>query len=98
MGAPAVNVYVWYRVAGDAARAREAVTAMMLDVALSTGVAGQLLQRTDDGATWMEVYEAIDDRAGFERRLARAVREHDAAAFAADGRHLECFCASGALR
>jgi Domain of unknown function (DUF4936) len=91
----AVNVYVWYRLQGDPARAREAITAMMLDVALATGVAGRLFERSDDAATWMEVYEDVTDRAGFERRLARAVADHAAQDFADGGRHAECFCAAG---
>ncbi len=91
----ALNVYVWYRVAGDAAQAREAITAMMLDVAMRTGVAGQLFERADDSGTWMEVYAEIGDRGAFERALKRAVKAHGTDALADDGRHIECFCAAG---
>ncbi len=91
------HFYVWYRVAGDAAHAREAITAMMLDVAMSTGVAGRLFERSEDASTWMEVYADIEDRRAFERGLARAVKDHAAAKFADGGRHVECFCAAGAL-
>jgi len=91
------HFYVWYRVAGDAAHAREAITAMMLDVAIRTGVAGRLFERADDAATWMEVYADIDDRRAFERALARAVKAHAAAALADGERHVECFCAASGL-
>ncbi|MEO8486839.1 MAG: DUF4936 family protein [Betaproteobacteria bacterium] len=95
MDAP--SYYVWYRLAGDACEARAAVTAMMLDVALESGVVGRLLKRADDAATWMEVYEAVDDPEGFERALAEAVAEHGAQAYADGGRHIERFVACGML-
>lgn len=86
------NVYVWYRLAGDSACARAAITEMMLDIAADTGVAGRLFVRSDDPSTWMEVYEDIDDRAEFERTLAEATAAHDVTAYADGGRHVECFC------
>lgn len=91
------HIYVWYRVAGDASRAREAITAMMLDVAMTSGVAGRLFERAEDASTWMEVYADIDDRRAFERKLARAVKSHGAEQYAEGGRHVECFCAAGTL-
>lgn len=91
------SYYVWYRLAGDACEARSAVTAMMLDVAEDCGIVGRLMRREDDPATWMEVYEAIDDRAGFERALADASSRHGAASYADGGRHVERFVACGAL-
>jgi uncharacterized protein DUF4936 len=91
------QLYVWYRVAGDLTCARDAITSMMLDVAMRTGVAGRLFERAEDEATWMEVYADVDDRRAFERALARAVKEHGAGDFADGGRHVECFCAAGAL-
>ena len=93
-----LNYYVWYRQSGDAGCARAAITAMMLDVALSTGVAGRLFERADDACTWMEVYEDVDDRRAFERRLARAVKEHAADQYVQGERHLECFCPAGDSR
>jgi hypothetical protein len=89
------HYFVWYRVAGDPGCARAAITAMMLDVAMATGVAGRLFERADDASTWMEVYDDVDDRRAFERRLARAVAAHDVAQYADGGRHVECFCAAG---
>lgn len=92
------SYYVWYRLAGDPACARAAVTAMMLDVAMACGVAGRLLVRADDRTTWMEVYEGVDDPLTFETALARAIAEHDVDAHAQDGRHVERFvdCGAGA--
>ena len=91
------SYYVWYRLAGDACVARAAVTAMMLDVAVACGVAGRLMRRSDDPSTWMEVYETVDDPAGFERALARALERHGALAYADGGRHVERFVDCGAL-
>lgn len=89
--APA-HVYVYYRVATDTAAARAAVAALFAAVADATGVAGRLLARCDDAATWMEVYEPVDDAAAFVRRLATLVRTHRVADLAVDGeRHAECF-------
>ncbi len=91
------QVYIWYRLAGDPASARDAITEMMLEVAIKSGVAGRLFERADDASTWMEVYEDIVDRKAFERVLARAAKAHGAGDYADGGRHLECFCAAGAV-
>jgi len=92
----APSYFVWYRLAGDACEARAAVTAMMLDVAVDCGVVGRLMRRNDDPSTWMEVYEAVDDPAAFERSLADALVRHGALAYADGGRHVERFVACGA--
>ena len=89
------HYYVWYKLAGDPARAREAVAAMMLDLALSTGVAGRVLVRNDDARTWMEIYEGVDDVEEFERVFSAAVARHGVATLADGGRHVECFRACG---
>lgn len=93
----AQQVYVWYRLAGEPARARDAITAMMLEVAIKSGVAGRLFERADDAGTWMEVYEDVADRKAFERVLKRAAKAHAADTYADGGRHVECFCAAGAV-
>jgi len=101
--APA-RVYVYYRIAADTAAARDAVAALFTAVTDATGVAGRLLARRDDAATWMEIYEPVDDAAAFVRRLARLARAHRVAELAVDGkRHTECFAplpamVSGAVR
>jgi len=92
------NVYVYYRVAADTAAARAAVAALFAAVAAETGVAGHLLARCDDPATWMEVYAPIARRAAFVRALAALVRRLRIADIAADGvRHTECFAPPGAV-
>jgi hypothetical protein len=86
------HVYVYYRVAADHAAAREAVAALLAAVEAATGVAGRLLARRDDPATWMEIYEPVADPAAFLHRLAELARHHRVAAIAGDGhRHAECF-------
>ena len=89
--APA-HIYVYYRVAADTAAARATVDAFLAAVAAATGVAGRLLARCDDAATWMEVYEPVDDALAFQRCLEVLERAHAVAGVAVDGaRHAECF-------
>ena len=97
MDASAPSYFVWYKVAGDACEARAAVTAMMLDVAIECGVVGRLMKRADDPATWMEVYEGVDDPREFEAALREASERHGAPAFADGGRHVERFVGCGEL-
>lgn len=90
------SYFIWYRLEGEPAAARAAVTAMMLDIAADCGVVGRLLVRADDATTWMEIYEPVDDPAGFEAALARALARHAVGAHARDGRHVERFVERGA--
>lgn len=92
-----LSFYIWYKVAGESARARAQITAMQIDLADATGVAGRLLVRADDPQTWMEIYEDVDDPVAFERELDRVVTSHDALLLAPAGRHVERFCACGDL-
>ena len=86
------GVYVYYRVASDDAGARAAIAALQVAVEAETGIAGRLLARCDDPATWMEVYEPLADAAAFARRLDELAQRHGAAAVTGDGRrHAECF-------
>lgn len=58
-----------------------------------TGVAGRLLRKRDDAATWMEIYEGVQDAPAFERSLAEcveAIRFTDVLQ-SGSARHLECF-------
>jgi hypothetical protein len=90
--APAGGVYVYYRVASDDAGARSAIGALLAAVDAETGVAGRLMARCDDPATWMEVYEPVADAAAFARRLDDLAQRHRATAITGDGRrHAECF-------
>jgi Domain of unknown function (DUF4936) len=88
------HYYVWYRVTGDPVAARAAVAALLHDVSVDTGVAGRMLVRRDDPATWMEVYEGVTDVARFERALAAGTARHAIARWAEGGaRHAEPFVA-----
>lgn len=89
-----VSLYVYYKVvnAGDSA-GHALVRAAQEDVRRATGVAGRLLQRRDDPATWMEVYEGVHDVEAFERVLNDALARHAFASVLAAGaaRHTERF-------
>lgn len=69
-----IAYYIYYRVAsGESGRAERIVGSLLEDVRKRTGVAGRLLHRRDDPATWMEVYEGIADESAFAASLADAV-------------------------
>lgn len=91
MTKPVTHYFIWYRVPGDAARARGAVNALQQELTRNTGVVGRLLMRPDTPPTWMEVYEAVADAPSFEAALAQATTQHDVASHAPEGRHLEKF-------
>jgi hypothetical protein len=88
------HYYIYYRVAEPVTDAtRSAVHAILAEVKRETGVLGRLMMRTDDPATWMEIYEGVTREAQFEQALAAAV-EHAGVAriLAADShRHIERF-------
>ncbi len=74
---------------------RVAIAAMMADLSRRTGVAGRLLVRRDEPATWMEIYEDVADAARFERELSGAVMRHGIARLNGMGnRHIEAFVAA----
>lgn len=87
------HYFIYYRVRADATRARATVRSMQASLATRTGVAGRLLERCGDGATWMEIYESVTDPAAFEAALASEIEAHKLAALIEPGstRHLERF-------
>jgi len=88
------HFYVWYTVRGDLREAVIAVHALLEAVEARTGVAGRLLARRDEPATWMEVYEDVDDAGRFGRALDALAVEHGVVAFVEGGRrHTERFAA-----
>jgi len=96
--APA-HVCVYYRVAADDAAARDAIGTLLAAVEAATGVAGRLLARCDDPATWVEIYEPVADGAAFARRLEELAHRHRATAITIDGRrHAECFAPLPAMQ
>jgi len=67
-----MNYYVYYKVAPtqlDELRPR--VQDLFRQAKLHFGVTGRWMRRRDDGATFMEVYEEVQDEAGFESLLER---------------------------
>ncbi len=87
--------YVYYRLRADtdSAEAEGRIAAMQQTLAASTGVHGRLLRRKDDPATWMEIYEPIEDGPVFELALQQAVDSAGIAGLIEPGsaRHLERF-------
>jgi hypothetical protein len=69
--------YVYYRIPAEhTASMRDKALAIFRDVERETGVAGRLMRRRDDAATWMEIYEGVSEPAAFETALAAAVERH----------------------
>jgi hypothetical protein len=89
------SYFIYYRTAADAAEVRRVAGALQARLARESGVNGRLMRCADDPATWMEVYEGIDDPAAFERAEAAAVEQVGfARLLAADARrHIERFVA-----
>lgn len=67
-----MNYYVYYKVAPEQLPAlREAVQALFAKAEKQFGVRGRWMRRRDDPATYMEVYEGVQDSEGFETLLER---------------------------
>jgi hypothetical protein len=90
------SYYVYYRSDADPAEVRRIVESVQRDLVRETGVQGRLLRRADETTTWMEVYEAVADPAGFERAAAAAIERAGFARLLAAGeqRHVERFVAA----
>ncbi len=95
------SYFIWYRVQADAhgvvTDAETVIRAMMGRLACRSGIAGHLLKKRDEPATWMEIYQGVGDGERFERELARAVEEYDVEMFCVDRRHTECFVSGAAI-
>ena len=88
----ALSYYIYYRVA-QPAQAHGLVRDIQSAVKTRLGIAGRLLKRRDDPATWMEIYEGVSDAPAFEQHLASAVYAANFASVTEAGstRHMECF-------
>lgn len=97
-----MSYYVYYRLraGADRAEAFARITAMQQALRERTGVAGRLLARRDDEATWMEIYEPVVDALPFEHALQQAVESADVPALIEPGsaRHMERFVEATAER
>ena len=81
-----LSYYVYYKVPGEnAERARAAVAEIQRELRSSTGISGRLLQRRDDVATWMEIYEDVADPVQFEAAISVLVKRHGLAQFLLPG-------------
>ena len=87
------HFYVWYTVTAARDEAVAIVAALLAAVEDATGIAGRVLARRDDAATWMEIYENVGEAAAFDRTLATLVRRHDVARISGGLRHVERFAA-----
>ena len=87
-----LSYYIYYRVV-QSARAQTLVRDIQAAVQNRTGVSGRVLRKHDDPATWMEIYENVDDSVAFEQSLDAAVRSCNFASVleADSARKLECF-------
>lgn len=91
------HVYVYYRVTAESREAADsAVSRLFAEASAHTGVAGRLMRREDDPATWMEVYETVGDTAAFCATLGRlsATVGLDAILGGSEARHIERFVES----
>lgn len=67
-----MNYYIYYRADPQRiAQLRDAVHALFRALEAQCGVRGRWMRRTDDTATYMEVYEGVEDTQSFERMLER---------------------------
>ncbi|KVW99569.1 DUF4936 family protein [Thiobacillus denitrificans] len=86
------SVYVYYRIDPvQASLAATRIDALLDTMATPCSQPPRRLNRCDDAATWMEIYEGIADFAAFAAALNAAVQTADCAAFTRGERHLECF-------
>jgi len=68
-----LNYYVYYKVTPEQLeQVRPQVEDLFQQAKLQFAVTGRWMRRRDDPATYMEVYEAVRDEAGFEALLERA--------------------------
>jgi len=66
------SYYVYYRVeAGRLASLQDEVRRMFEAIEAATGVRGRWMRRSDEPATYMEVYEDVGDERVFEALLER---------------------------
>lgn len=67
-----MNYYVYYKVDPKRlAELRESIAHLFAVVERECGVRGRWMHRRDDPATYMEVYEDVEDTAKFEAVLSR---------------------------
>jgi hypothetical protein len=84
------SAYVYYRIDPVQVRlAAKRIDALLGAMAVHCSVPPRRLNRCDDAALWMEIYEGIADFTAFAAALGSAGL--DDAGFILGERHLECF-------
>jgi len=88
------HAYVYYRIDPlQAGLAAVRIDTLLKTMATHCSQPPRRLNRCDDAATWMEIYEGIADFAAFAAALNAAVQTAGCAAFTQGERHLEFFSA-----
>ncbi|MDF0604169.1 DUF4936 family protein [Neisseriaceae bacterium TC5R-5] len=71
------TLYCYFKVNAPAQPILTALQAMQRELLASTRIAGQLLRRRDDAATWMEVYAGIESADTFRQHWLAARQRHN---------------------
>lgn len=88
------SFYIYYRVEpAQHEKALAAIQQVFAEIQARCGVVGRLLQRADESATWMEVFEGIADPQEFKAVLDESVARIGLTELLADkgARHVEHF-------
>lgn len=84
--------YVYYRIQPERTDdALQRAAGLMRAMRAFCGLPPRMMQRCDEPATWMEIYEDIADWPAFVSALDRATAESGLASCLAGERHIECF-------
>ena len=77
-----LNLYVYYRIAPEqTAAVKTCVDTLFMALANTTGIHGRWMRRLDDPGTFMEIYEAIDERERFLEHFEAALHQSGFAQF-----------------
>lgn len=88
------SAFVYYRIDPvQASLAADRIDALLDAMTAHCSVLPQRLNRCNDPAVWMEIYEGIADFAAFSAALNATARIFNCTAFTLGERHLECFSA-----
>ncbi len=88
------HYYIYFRIPSERASDIEvAIQRIQFAVKAQLGVSGRLLKKRNEPNLWMEVYENLPEKSGFEDALRLAEDQTGIAALLEVGekRHIECF-------
>ena len=88
----ALSYFIYYRVAHPG-NASAVVRSLLARIRERYGIEGRLLEKCDEPALWMEIYEGVHDGAAFEAGLAELLDDLNFSLMLAAGsvRKTECF-------